>query len=86
MTKADVSKDLDRIGDEYFYKFTDGPGKLSITLEVQAAGTDAGAYLDLFTTKRANIMSNVLAQGINGSKDRVSKNMQLLRTRRLSFA
>ena len=79
MTKADVSDYLDGGDDEYFYKFIAGPGKLTVTLEVLAAGTNAGAYLDLFTTRQANIMSNVLAQGINGGNDRVSKNLQLLK-------
>src|SRR5688572_23957021 len=67
----EISDDLDGTEQEYFYSFTAGPGKLTITFEVDAASTNAGAYLDLFDTAGKSILSNVLVQGIDGGKERV---------------
>jgi len=77
MTKADVSDDLDGTDDEYFYKFTAGPGKLTVTLEVDANETNAGAYLDLFGINSKPILQNMLVQAINGGSDRVSQSVKL---------
>jgi hypothetical protein len=77
MTKADVSDDLDGSEDEYFYKFQAGPGKLTVTLEVVANETNAGAYLDLFAINSKATLSNMLAQGVDGGSERVSKSVNL---------
>ena len=55
-----VDDDLDGSGSEYFYKFTAGPGKLTVTFEVKASGTNAGATLDLFD---ANVRAGELCLG-----------------------
>ncbi len=77
MTTADVSDDLEGNNDEYFYKFKAGPGKLTIIFEVTANETNAGAMLDLFGTGSKAILSNVLAQGVDGGSERVSKSITL---------
>ncbi len=77
MVTPDVSDDLDGSDDEYFYKFVAGPGKLTVTMEVVANDTNAGAYLDLFGPKSKAILSNMLVQGINGGNDKVSKSLNI---------
>ena len=77
MTKADVSDDLDGSEDEYFYKFRAGPGRLTVTFEVDANETNAGAYLDLFGVNKTAILSNMLVQGVDGGSERVSKTVRL---------
>ncbi|HEV7700176.1 MAG TPA: hypothetical protein VGO43_08100 [Pyrinomonadaceae bacterium] len=64
MTKPDVSGDLDGSGDEYFYKFGAGPGKLTITLEVTANKENAGATVDLFDGNNKAILANRLTKGL----------------------
>jgi hypothetical protein len=68
--------ELDGSDDEYFYQFSVGPGRLSVVLEVTASGTNAGATLDLFDGNSRLILSNVLAQGVDGGTERVVKSMQ----------
>ncbi len=77
MVTPDVSDDLDGSDDEYFYKFVANPGKLTVTMEVVANDTNAGAYLDLFVTNSKAILSNMLVQGINGGNDKVSKSVNI---------
>jgi hypothetical protein len=77
MTNADLSDDLDGSEDEYFYKFQASPGKLTVTLEVDANETNAGAYLDLFGADSKAILSNLLAQGVDGGSERVTKSVTL---------
>lgn len=77
LKSKEVSDQLDGSEDEYFYQFTAGPGKLTVTFEVKAAGTNAGAYLDLFNAKSRPILSNVLAQGVDGSSERVVETAQI---------
>lgn len=77
MTKAEVSDDLDGTEDEYFYKFEARPGKLTVTLEVEADQTNAGAYLDLFGSGNRPIVSNMLVQAMNGGSDRASQSVNL---------
>ena len=59
------------------YKFTAGPGKLTVTIEVKASGTNAGAMLDLFDAKSRPILSDVLAQGVDGGNERIVNSVQL---------
>ena len=77
LKSKEVSDQLDGSEDEYFYQFSAGPGKLTITFEVKASGTNAGAYLDLFDAKSRPILSNVMAQGIDGSSERVVESAQI---------
>lgn len=77
MTKPDVSDDLDGSDDEYFYKVLAGRGKLTVTMEVVANDTNAGAYLDLFGPNSKAILSNMLVQGINGGNDKVTKSVNI---------
>ena len=71
-----VNDDLDGKDTQYFYKFTAGPGKLTVTFEVKASGTNAGAMLDLFANSKP-ILSDVLAQGVDGGSDRQVNSVQL---------
>ena len=71
-----VNDDLDGSDTQYFYKFTAGPGKLTVTFEGKASGTNAGAMLDLFDNSKP-ILSDVLAQGIDGGSDRQSNSVQI---------
>ncbi|HZJ43591.1 MAG TPA: hypothetical protein VFD63_07485, partial [Pyrinomonadaceae bacterium] len=71
-----VNDELDGSDSQYFYKFTAGPGKLTVTLEVKASGTNAGAMLDLFA-KSKPILSDVLVQGIDAGSDRQVNSVQL---------
>ncbi len=77
MTNPEVSDDLDGTEDEYFYKFQAVPGKLTLTLEVTANETNAGAMLDLFGVNNKAILSNLLAQAANGGSERVSKSVNI---------
>ncbi len=77
MTNPEVSDDLEGTDDEYFYKFQAVPGKLTLTLEVTANETNAGAMLDLFGINNRPILSNVLAQAANGGSERVSRSVNI---------
>jgi hypothetical protein len=78
-----VSDDLDGSGDSYFYKFTAGPGKVTITLEVEANETNAGATLDVFGTGPRAIVSNVLAQGVDKGSETVERSFKLTKQQTL---
>lgn len=77
MTGPEVSDDLEGTDDEYFYKFQAVPGKLTLTLEVTANETNAGAMLDLFGANNRPIVSNLLAQAANGGSERVSRSVNI---------
>jgi hypothetical protein len=77
MTNPQVSDDLDGTDDEYFYKFAAGPGKLTVTVEVIANQTNAGAMLDLFGTNSKAILSNMLVQAANGGSERIIKSVNI---------
>ena len=72
-----VTDDLDGSDESYWYKFTVGPGKVTITLEVDANETNAGATLDVFSVSSRPILSNVLAQGVDKGSERVEKSIKL---------
>jgi hypothetical protein len=73
-----IEDKLDGSGDEYFYQFTMGKGKLSILFKVTASSTSAGATLDLFDADSSRpILSNVLVQGVDGGSDQTTKSVQL---------
>jgi len=72
-----ITDDLDGTDTSYFYKFTAGPGKLTVTIEVKASGTNAGAMLYLFDAKSRPILSDVLAQGVDGGSERIVNSVQL---------
>lgn len=77
IASKELSDDLDGSDDEYFYQFSAGPGKLTVTFEVKASGTNARAYLDLFGVNSRSILSNVLAQGVDRGSERVVKSVRL---------
>lgn len=77
MTSPEVSDDLEGTDDEYFYKFQAVPGKLTLTFEVTANETNAGAMLDLFGVNNRPILNNLLAQAANGGSERVSKSVNI---------
>lgn len=72
-----VTDELDGSADSYFYKFVAGPGKVTITLEVEANETNAGATLDVFSTGTRPIVSDVLAQGVDKGSERVERSFKL---------
>jgi hypothetical protein len=72
-----VTDQLDGSEDEYFYQFSAGPGKLTVSFEIKASGTRAGAHLDLFDADGGPILSSVLEQGVDGGGRRVVKSAQL---------
>jgi|GEM_PF-769138 len=72
-----ITDDLDGSDTSYFYKFAAGPGKLTVTIEVKASATNAGAMLDLFDAKSRPILSDVLAQGVDGGSERIVNSVQL---------
>lgn len=77
LTAKVVTDELDGTDTAYFYKFTAGPGKLTVTIEVKASGTNAGAMLDLFDAQSRPILSDVLAQGVDGGSERIANSVQL---------
>jgi hypothetical protein len=77
LTSNKVEDDLDGTDSQYFYKFTAGPGKLTLTFEVKASGTNAGAILALFDAKARPLLSDVLAQGVDGGSERQVNSVQL---------
>lgn len=72
-----LSGQLDGSDDEYFYKFNAGPGKVTVTFEVKANETNAGAYLDLYDSNSEPLLSNILAQGVDRGSERVVESVQL---------
>lgn len=48
-----------------------------MTIDVKASGTNAGAMLDLFDAKSRPILSDVLAQGVDGGNERIVNSIQL---------
>lgn len=79
LTKGDMSDDLDGTDDEFFYKFAASSGKLTVTVEVTANETNAGAMLDLFGANSKAILSDMLAQAANGGSERVSKSVNIFK-------
>ena len=77
LTSSEINDNLDGSADQYFYKFSAGPGKLTVTFEVKASGTNAGAMLDLFDSKSRPLLSDVLAQGVDGGAERVVNSVQI---------
>jgi len=77
VTSNEITDNLDGSGDQYFYKFSAGPGKLTLTLEIKASGTNAGATLDLFDNKSRPLLSDILAQGVDGGTERVVNSVQI---------
>src|ERR1043166_2303223 len=57
LTANVITDELDGSDTAYFYKFTAGPGKLTVTIEVKASGTNAGAMLDLFDSNSRPLLS-----------------------------
>ena len=78
-----VTDDLDGSNDEYFYAFVAGPGKLKITFEVKASGTNVGAHLDLFAKNSRPLLSDALAQGVDSGSGQVVKSVQLGRSQQI---
>ncbi len=83
INSKEISDDLDGSEDTFYYVLTVGPGKLTITFEVKANDTNAGAYLDVFDTKSNAILSNVLAQGVDKGSERVVKTINSAKQRNL---
>jgi hypothetical protein len=79
VTSNKFDDDLDGSGSEYFYKFTAGPGKVTVTFDVKASGTNAGATFDLFGANSKPLISNVLVQGVDGGSERAVKSVQVSR-------
>lgn len=72
-----VNDDLDGSEAVYFYKFKGGPGKVTITFEVEAAETNAGATFEVYDTRSRPLLSNVLVQGVDKGSERVVKDIKL---------
>ena len=77
LTSTEINDNLDGSGDQYFYKFSAGPGKVTVTFEVKASGTNAGATLDLFDNKSRPLLADVLAQGVDGGAERVVNSVSI---------
>lgn len=77
MTSGEISDDLEGNDDEYFYKFKAGPGKLTITLEVTANETNAGAMLDLLGPNDKAIISNMLVQAADRGSEMAFQSVTL---------
>lgn len=73
LNSKEVLDELDGSDKQYFYMFNAGPGTIELTLEVKASNTNAGASLDLFDSNSRPLLSNVLAQAVDGSSERVVK-------------
>ena len=67
---------LDGSDTEYFYSFIAGPGQLTVTFDVKASATNAGANLDLFD-KNSNQVLSLMAQGIDQGSERVTKSVRV---------
>lgn len=77
LNSNELRGELDGSNTEYFYSFVAGPGELTVTFDVKASGTNAGATLDLFDKNFRPILSNILAQGINRGSERLVKSVPL---------
>jgi hypothetical protein len=69
--------ELDGSDSEYFYSFVAGPGELTLTFEVTASATNAGATIDLFDKNARSVLSGLMAQGIDRGSERVVKSVRL---------
>ena len=63
---------------EYFYSFNAGPGELTVTLDVKASGTNAGAELELLDRNAKSLIS-LLAQGVDAGSERKVESIRLNR-------
>ncbi len=54
-----------------------GQGKIEITYDVKANGTNAGVYLNLLDENGEEIAPQEVAQGVNGGTNRVTQSIQL---------
>jgi hypothetical protein len=69
--------ELDGSDTEYFYSFVAGPGELTLTFEVTASATNAGATIDLFDKNAGAVLSGLMAQGVDRGSERVVKSVRL---------
>ncbi|MEO6393062.1 MAG: hypothetical protein ABIP75_14535 [Pyrinomonadaceae bacterium] len=72
-----VTDALDGTATELFYSFPARAGKWTLTFDVKAAGTNSGAYFDVFGPNSKALLSNALVQGIDSGSDRVVKTLQI---------
>ena len=72
-----VSDDLDGTEATYFYKFKAGPGKVTITFEIEASETNAGATFDVYDTRSRPLASNILVQGVDKGSERAVRSIRL---------
>lgn len=61
---------------EYFYSFAAGPGELTVTFDVKAASTNAGAELELLDRNAKSLVS-LLAQGVDAGSERKVESVRL---------
>lgn len=83
LTSGEISDDLDGNDDEYFYKFKAGPGKLTLTVEVTAGETNAGATLDLIGATSKAILSNLLVQAADGGTEQIARSVNLVKAQEI---
>jgi hypothetical protein len=72
----ELKGELDGSDTEFFYSFVAGPGELTITFDVKASGTNAGANLDLFDKNSRSLLS-LLAQGVDRGSERMVESVRL---------
>lgn len=77
LDSTELRGDLDGTGTEYFYSFVAGPGELTLTFDIKASGTNAGANFDLFDKNSRPILANILVQAIDRGSERVVEKVQL---------
>jgi hypothetical protein len=73
----ELKGELDGSDTEYFYSFVAGPGEMTVTFEVTASATNAGATIDLFDKNAGSVLSGLMAQGIDRGSERVVKSVRL---------
>src|SRR3954463_931251 len=83
---VEVTDDLDGSDDAFFYQVFAGPGKLRLHFEVTATGTNAGAILKLIDSGGKPILSNILAQGVDGGTERVVRTVPLGRAQLITIS
>ncbi|HYP28875.1 MAG TPA: caspase family protein [Blastocatellia bacterium] len=77
LDSAELRGELDGTGTEYYFSFVAGPGELTLTIDVKASGTNAGATIDLFDKNSRPIVAGIMVQAIDRGSERHVEKVEL---------
>ena len=77
LQSAELRGELDGGDTQFFYSFVAGPGELTITFDVTASASNAGATIDLFDRNSRPVLSGLFVQATNRGSEREVKSVRL---------